>query len=83
MVHVPAKARIAEPIQLLFLTTGTQVVTHPRNLVVIEREASAAVIETYASLEQNVYWTNAVTEISAADGARVDFYRVQRESPRA
>ena len=82
-VHVPAKARIAEPIQLLFLTTGTQVVTHPRNLVVIEREASAAVIETYASLEQNVYWTNAVTEISAADGARVDFYRVQRESPRA
>ena len=82
-VHVPAKARIAEPIQLLFLTTGTQVVTHPRNLVVIEREARAAIIETYASLEQNVYWTNAVTEISAADGARVDLYRVQRESPRA
>jgi Fe-S cluster assembly protein SufD len=83
-VHVPAKVTVAEPIQLVFLTTGgKQVVTHPRNLVVIEREARAAIIETYASLEQGIYWTNAVTEISAGDGARVDFYRVQRESPRA
>jgi len=82
-VHVPAKTTLAEPVQLLFLATGKQVVTHPRNLIVIEREARASIIETYASLEQGVYWTNAVTEISAADGARVDFHRVQRESPRA
>ncbi len=82
-VHVPAKATIAEPIQLLFLASGKQVVTHPRNLIVIEREARAVIVETYASLEQGVYWTNAVTEISAGDGARVDFHRVQRESPRA
>ncbi len=82
-VHVPAKATIAEPIQLLFLATGNQVVTHPRNLIVIEREARAAIVETYASLAQDVYWTNAVTEISAGDGARVDFHRVQRESSRA
>src|SRR6266566_7554218 len=82
-VHVPAKATIAEPIQLLFLASGKQVVTHPRNLIVIEREARAAIVETYASLQQDVYWTNAVTEISAGDGARVDFHRVQRESPRA
>jgi len=82
-VHVPAKATIAEPIQLLFLATGAKVVTHPRNLVVLEREARAAIVETYASLEEGVYWTNAVTEISAGDGARVDFHRVQRESPRA
>src|SRR5882757_8387355 len=82
-VHVPAKATIAEPIPLLFLASGKQVVTHPRNLIVVEREARAAIVETYASLEQDVYWTNAVTEISAGDGARVDFHRVQRESPRA
>jgi Fe-S cluster assembly protein SufD len=82
-VHVPAKASISEPIQLLFLATGKQVVTHPRNLIVIEREARAAIVETYASLEQDAYWTNAVTEIIAGDGARVDFHRVQRESPRA
>jgi Fe-S cluster assembly protein SufD len=82
-VHVPAKATIAEPIQLLFLASGDKVVTHPRNLVVLEQEARASIVETYASLGEDVYWTNAVTEISAGDGARVDFHRVQRESPRA
>ena len=83
-VHVPAKLRVAEPIQLLFLTTtDRQVVVHPRNLVVVEREARASIVETYAALAENVYWTNAVTEIVVGDGARVDYHRVQRESNRA
>lgn len=84
-VHVPAKAALAEPIQLLFLASGKQVVTHPRNLVVIEREARASIVETYASLSEGggPYWTNGVTEIVVGDGARVDYHRVQRESARA
>ena len=83
-VHVPAKAAIPEPIQLLFLASGnTPVVTHPRNLVVVEREARASIVETYAALDDHGYWTNAVTEIVAGDGARVDYHRVQRESDRA
>jgi Fe-S cluster assembly protein SufD len=85
-VHVPAKATIAEPIQLLFLSTGGKpVVTHPRNLVVLEREARASIVETYASSSEDgsPYWTNSVTEIVVGDGARVDYHRVQRESPRA
>ena len=83
-VHVPAKATIAEPIQLLFLSTGGKpVVTHPRNLVVLEREARASIVETYASLSQGTYWTNSVTEVVVGEAARVDYHRVQRESPRA
>jgi Fe-S cluster assembly protein SufD len=86
-VYVPAKVTIEEPIQLLFLATpsndGARLVAHPRNLIVIEREARAIVVETYAALGDGVYWTNAVTEVVAGDGARVDCYRVQRESDRA
>jgi Fe-S cluster assembly protein SufD len=82
-VHVPAKATIAEPIQLLFLASGRPVVTHPRNLVVVEREARASIVETYASLAEGAYWTNTVTEIVVGEGARVDHHRVQRESTRA
>jgi len=82
-VHVPAKATIAEPIQLLFLASGKPVVTHPRNLIVLEREARASIVETYASLSQGSYWTNSVTEIVVAEAARVDYHRVQRESPSA
>jgi Fe-S cluster assembly protein SufD len=83
-VHVPAKTTLAEPIQLLFLATGDErAVTHPRNLVVVERESRASIVETYASLGQGPYWTNSVTEIVAGDGARIDYHRVQRENVRA
>ena len=81
-VYVPSRATVEEPIELLFLTDG-QVITQPRNLIVVEREARATVVETYASLNDGTYWTNAVTEIAAGDGARIDHHRVQRESPRA
>jgi Fe-S cluster assembly protein SufD len=83
-VHVPAKVTVAEPIELLYLITDQkQVVVHPRNLIVVDREARASIVETFASLDQAVYWTNAVTEVVAGDGARVDYHRVQRESGRA
>ena len=85
-VHVPGKMTIDEPIQLLFLATPAdraRLVTHPRNLIVLEHEARATVVETYAALGDGVYWTNAVTEVVAGAGARVDCYRVQRESDRA
>jgi len=83
-VHLPAKATIEFPIQLLFLASGQQqVVIHPRNLVVVDREARASIVETYATLDGGVYWTNAVTEIVVGDGARVDYTRVQREGDRA
>src|SRR6266550_1639961 len=83
-VHVPAKATIEFPIQLLFLASGKQhVVIHPRNLVVVDREARASIVETYATLGDGMYWTNAVTEIVVGDGARVDYHRAQRESDRA
>jgi Fe-S cluster assembly protein SufD len=87
-VHVPAKVAVGAPIQLLFLAApakqgDARVVSHPRNLIVIEREARATVVETYAALEQGVYWTNAVTEVVVEDGARVDYHRVQRESAHA
>jgi Fe-S cluster assembly protein SufD len=85
-VYVPERTVLEQPIQLLFLSLPDKrvpLVCHPRNLVVVEREARATVVETYASLGDAPYWTNAVTEVVAGDGARVDCYRVQRESERA
>lgn len=84
-VYVPARLSLEEPLQLLFLSTPHQapLVSHPRNLIVVEREARATVVETYASVADGVYWTNAVTEIVVGDGARADCYRIQRESEQA
>ncbi|PYO99690.1 MAG: Fe-S cluster assembly protein SufD [Gemmatimonadetes bacterium] len=70
----------------VYLSTGHvglegPVVSHPRTLIVVDRGAQAAVVETYAALAGGVYWTNAVTEAVVGEGARLELFRVQREGP--
>ncbi|HEX6251292.1 MAG TPA: Fe-S cluster assembly protein SufD [Gemmatimonadaceae bacterium] len=71
------------PIHLVFISGGVDTVSHPRNLIVLEQGAAAAVIETYVSFGSDVSFTNAVTEIRIGDGARLDHVKVQRESAAA
>ncbi|MFN0108997.1 MAG: Fe-S cluster assembly protein SufD [Blastocatellia bacterium] len=88
-VHIPKGKAVETPIHLLFLSTSTEAtVSHPRVLIVAEEGSIATVIESYASPQTNlnaeaVYFTNAVTEVFAAQGAVLDHYRLQEESERA
>ena len=84
-VYLPRGTQLELPIHLMFLTTpgAGPTVTHPRVLVVAEENVEATVVETYAGLDGGVYFTNAVTEIVAAQDARIDHCRLQLESPQA
>ena len=85
-VYVPAGVKVEEPIQFLYLMVpgDEPVVAHPRSLVIVEREGSCSVVETFQAHGDGVYLTNAVAEVVVAgDGARINYYRVQREGPRA
>ncbi|MBC7909505.1 MAG: SufD family Fe-S cluster assembly protein, partial [Pyrinomonadaceae bacterium] len=79
---IPRGVQVESPIHLLFLTDprAAQPVTFPRVLIVAERESAATVIESYESLAEGSYLTNAVVEVALADGARIEHYKVQRES---
>ncbi len=81
-VYVAPDTVLEQPLELLFLSTVERgpTVSHPRNLVIIDRGAGATVVETHAALADGVYWTNAVTELVIGDGARAELYRIQRES---
>jgi Fe-S cluster assembly protein SufD len=84
-VFVPTGVELKQTANFIFLSdsvAGPQV-SHPRNLIVVEDGARVRVIETYAGLDGGSYLTNAVTEVLVGDNARVDCYRVQRESPQA
>jgi Fe-S cluster assembly protein SufD len=56
---------------------------HPRSLIVLGRQSKATVVESYVSLSDAVYFTNAVTEVAIADGATLTHYKLQREGMRA
>ncbi len=68
--------------QLLFVSTSTDAgaTTHPRNLIIVEREARLTVIESYVSLAKAPTLTNAVTEFALGDNCFVEHCKFQDES---
>ena len=84
-LRIPRGLVLEEPIHLLFVSTGDGVpqVSHPRNLILLDRESQAVVIESYVGLGEAVYFTNAVTEIVVDESAVVEHYKLQQESQRA
>jgi Fe-S cluster assembly protein SufD len=82
LIELAANANIEQPIHLVFISDG-EGVSHPRNLIVAGRHSHATVIESYVSLRDSCYFTNAVTEIAVGEGAHLDHYKIQRESERA
>lgn len=67
------------PIELLFISTNTDARTiATRNIIEIEKGASATLIETHVG--EGVYLSNSVTEIRVGEGARLDRIKVELES---
>jgi Fe-S cluster assembly protein SufD len=81
-IELAADTVVEQPIHLVFVSEG-EGVSHPRNLIIAGRHSRATVIESYVSLRDSGYFTNAVTEISLGEGAHLDHYKLQRESESA
>jgi len=83
-VYIPNGKAVETPIHLLFISTAKEpVLSHPRVLIVAGDGAIATIIESYVALDEEVYFTNAVTEVVAKEGAVINHYRLQEESERA
>ncbi len=83
-IELQTDAVVDEPIHLIFVSEGEgEAVSHPRNLIIAAPNSRATIIESYVSIRDSCYFTNAVTEIALGDGARVDHYKIQRESEKA
>jgi Fe-S cluster assembly protein SufD len=84
-LHVPAGVDAGAPVHAVFVTDGRAdgAATHPRNLLLLERGARAAVIESYVGLSTGTYLTNALTEAVVEPGAYLEHSKIQRESEQA
>ncbi|HZT78933.1 MAG TPA: Fe-S cluster assembly protein SufD [Gemmataceae bacterium] len=83
-VHVPRGRVVEGTIYLEHRTPAGDrpLVRHRRALVVLEENSRAAVVESYRG-GAGTYFTNGVTEIVLAPGARLDHYKVQEEGAEA
>lgn len=84
-IHVPRGRVVEEPIHLLYVSASQEPapIAYPRNLVVLEDESQATLIESYVGLDKGGYFTNAVTEIRVGAAANLEHYKMQRESEAA
>ncbi|HVE70207.1 MAG TPA: Fe-S cluster assembly protein SufD [Thermoanaerobaculia bacterium] len=80
-IEIPAGKIVDGFIHLLFIGRGDGIWSHPRNVIVVGANAQVAIVETYVGTGS--YFTNAVTEIVASEGAVVDHTKLQCESSEA
>lgn len=83
LILLPRNVSSSAPLHLLFIATQKEVVSYPRTLVLADNGCEATVIEDYVSLQDEAYFTNAVSEFVLADNARINHIRVQREGAKA
>src|SRR5258705_757456 len=84
-VLIPKNMELETPLQITYVSDSGEPnsISFPRLLLVAEENSSATVIESYVATNKERYFTNAVAEIILKEGARVQHYRLQRESNKA
>jgi len=80
-IFVPAGVQVAEPVQLIYISSAKQngETIQPRNLIIAEANSRLTVVESYLSASGAGYFTNAVTEIVAGANASVEHVKLQDE----
>jgi Fe-S cluster assembly protein SufD len=91
-VEIPRSTVIDQPIYLLYVSApgATPTMDHPRNLIVVEENSQATIVEDYVSLSwpapspgpgsQAAAFSNAVTELVVGESSVVSHYMIVRES---
>jgi Fe-S cluster assembly protein SufD len=80
---IPRGVEVTVPIHLLFIseaTNGDTPASFPRVHVLAEENSSTTIAESYAGMTEGRYLTNAVIDVTVKPGARINHYRIQRES---
>ncbi len=84
-VYIPKGTILESSIHFLYISSGGEnpYITNPRNLIVAEDNTQANIVEHYASLSDDVYLSNVVTEIAVGENSTIGHYLIELESKKA
>ncbi|MFD1094379.1 Fe-S cluster assembly protein SufD [Salegentibacter chungangensis] len=84
-IHIHKNKMADKPIQIINFSTGNEsaLLLQPRNLIVVDENSHAQIIERHQSLTDHPVLTNSVTEIYADKRAIVDYYKIQNDKTSA
>lgn len=82
-IHISAKIEVEKTIELTFISSGENVLTNVRNIIVAEAFSKAHIVQQFVSEHDQPSFTNAVTEVSVGANAFLTIDKLQQESENA
>lgn len=83
-IHLPEGEVLDRPVHLLFVSTDTEpLVTHPRNVVILENRARLVLVETHITMGSSSVFTNTLMQASIGERAEFRHCKLQCEGSRA
>lgn len=83
-IHVEKNTKITTPIRIRYNQSSAQQQHLPlHNIFILENNAELEVIEQFSSKNENSYFTNIVNEIYLRENAKLNHYKIQKESSQA
>jgi Fe-S cluster assembly protein SufD len=80
-IYIPENVIVKKPIHLLFISHGKgKTMSQPKNILIAGRNSQAKIIEHYVYTDDEVYFTNAVTEIYLGENSNVETVKIQSEN---
>jgi Fe-S cluster assembly protein SufD len=82
VIVAPPRLVDTDPVYIIYVSTATKPnqVTHPRTLVIAQRDSHLRVVEHFVTLGSESCFTNAVTEMVLEEAAHVEHCKIQEES---
>lgn len=80
-IYVPSDKKTVYPIIIINISDASEVnvLNQPRNLIVIDKNASVTVIESFFALGSNASFCNIVNEVYVGENANLEHYKLQRQ----
>ncbi|MBI4649001.1 MAG: Fe-S cluster assembly protein SufD [Bacteroidia bacterium] len=79
-LYIPENKVMEKPIQIINILYETEpLMVFPRNLFIIGKHSNAKVVICDHTLSPQKFFSNSVTEISLAENAVFDYYKIQNE----
>lgn len=83
MLVVPDNVVLEAPIYLLFIASGHGEAIYPRNIIIAGENSQATIIEHYMGTLDVHNFTNSMTQLDLAAGARIEHCKLLEEGPAA
>lgn len=79
-IEIAKNAIIEEPIQLIYITTGSTVLSSVRNILIANDNSEAIVTMNYVGENAEANFTNVITEVTVKTNASLSIHKVQHEN---